>query len=153
MRCSSGLFGELSICHTSLDAELDQSTSQIIGEIPESFGELPFTERYLKNLTLLFLYDNQFTVMIQESIRLFPWLSSIRLFANKLTGELPPELGKHSSLGKIWKYQTTIFLAHCRSLSTPTSSSTISLSSTTVLKMGLEWAPTGMDLLECNQSM
>jgi hypothetical protein len=146
MRCSTGLFGELSVCHTSLDAELNQSTSQIIGEILESFSDL-------KNLTLLFLYDNQFTVMIQESIRLFPWLSSIRLFANKLTGELPPELGKHSSLGKIWKYQTTIFLAHCRSLSTPTSSSTISLSSTTVLKMGLEWAPTGMDLLECNQSM
>ncbi|GJN38631.1 hypothetical protein PR202_gb27691 [Eleusine coracana subsp. coracana] len=74
--------------------ELDLSTNQLTGTIPDSFGNL-------KSLYLLFLYKNQLTGTIPASIGLLPRLGDIRLFFNQLSGELPPELGKHSPLGNL----------------------------------------------------
>ncbi|KAL6845842.1 hypothetical protein ACP4OV_024417 [Aristida adscensionis] len=92
---SNSLSGELarSVTATNL-IDLDLSTNQLTGEIPEGFGNL-------KKLTWMFLYKNQFTGMIPASIGLLPQLSDIRIGTNRLSGELPPELGKHSPLSNL----------------------------------------------------
>ncbi|GJN38630.1 hypothetical protein PR202_gb27690 [Eleusine coracana subsp. coracana] len=89
------LSGELPRNVTAVNLiELDVSSNQLTGKIPESFGNL-------KNLSLMYLYQNQFTGTIPASIVLLPMLSDIKIFDNQLSGELPPELGKHSPLSNL----------------------------------------------------
>jgi len=91
----NSLSGELPRNVTAVNLiELDLSSNQLTGEIPEDFGKL-------ENLGVLFLYKNQLTGAIPESIGLLTQLKDIRLFNNRLSGELPPELGKHSPLGNL----------------------------------------------------
>ncbi|KAG2612292.1 hypothetical protein PVAP13_4KG275705 [Panicum virgatum] len=91
----NSLSGELPRNVTAVNLiELDLSSNQLTGEIPEDFGKL-------ENLGLLLLYQNQLTGAIPESIGLLTQLKDIRLFNNRLSGELPPELGKHSPLGNL----------------------------------------------------
>ncbi|VAI45621.1 unnamed protein product [Triticum turgidum subsp. durum] len=87
--------GEISSSVTAVNlVELDVSSNNLTGTIPDDFGRLI-------NLTMLFLYTNQLHGSIPPSIGLLPNLSDIRLFEDMLSGSLPPELGKHSPLGNL----------------------------------------------------
>ncbi|KAE8782660.1 Receptor-like protein kinase HSL1 [Hordeum vulgare] len=87
--------GEISPNVTAVNlVELDVSSNNLAGTIPDDFGRLI-------NLNLLFLYMNQLHGSIPPSIGLLPNLRDIRLFDNKLSGSLPPELGRHSPLGNL----------------------------------------------------
>ncbi|RCV21974.1 hypothetical protein SETIT_4G182400v2 [Setaria italica] len=92
---NNSLSGELASNVTAVNlVEVDVSTNQLTGEIPEAFGNL-------KNLTFLALHQNKFTGSIPASIGLLPQLRDIRIYDNQFCGELPPELGKHSPLGNL----------------------------------------------------
>lgn len=59
--------------------EIDVSWNTLTGDIPEAFGNL-------RNLTLMYLHENQFTGMIPASIGLLPQLGDIKMYQNQLSG-------------------------------------------------------------------
>ncbi|XP_052183703.1 receptor-like protein kinase HSL1 [Diospyros lotus] len=68
----------------------DASMNELTGTIPDQLCSLP--------LESFNLYENHFEGKLPESIAKSPNLYELRLFSNRLTGELPRDLGKNSPL-------------------------------------------------------